>query len=107
MAEGFLPADATFLQLRVLYSALDGMTVVYHGRYFPGLESGRDEYLRVRGDPYRDLEAAGVRLVVSAARAQYRAPARYDDPIVVWTWLTHVDRVRLQFAYQVRHATTD
>jgi acyl-CoA thioester hydrolase len=47
------------------------------------------------------LEESGVRLAVIEARARYRAPARYDDPILVYTWLRAADRVRLQFAYQV------
>jgi acyl-CoA thioester hydrolase len=107
MAEGSVPADATPLRLRVLYSDLDGMAIVYHGRYFPWFENGRDEYLRARGYPYRELEASGVRLAVIEARARYRAPARYDDPILVYTWLRAADRVRLQFAYRVLHEVTN
>jgi len=104
MTEGSVPADATPLRLRVLYSDLDGMAIVYHGRYFPWLEAGRD---RGRGYPYRELEADGVRLTVIEARARDRAPARYDDPILVYTWLRAVDRVRLQFAYRVLHEITN
>lgn len=91
MAEGSLPADATPLSLRALYADLDGMAVVYHGRYFPWLESGRDEYLRVRGYSYWTLDADGGRLAAIEARAQYKAPARYDDPIIIWTWLIQAD----------------
>lgn len=101
--EANLPVEATALRLRVLYADTDGMGIVYHGRYFPWLEDGRDAYLRAHGYPYAALEADGVGLVVIDTQARFRAPARYDDQVVVYTWLRELGRVRVRFAFRVIH----
>lgn len=78
------------------------MGVVYHGKYFEYFEVGRTEWLRARGTAYRDLEARGFGLAVVEAAARYRAPARYDDVVVVRTRCTSLGRASVEFAYEVR-----
>lgn len=104
--EPTLPADAVAIRFRVLYADTDGMGIVYHGRYYPMLEAGRDEYLRARGYSYRELEADGVGLAVIDTQARFRAPARYDDPVLLYTWLRELERVRVRFAFRVTHETS-
>jgi acyl-CoA thioester hydrolase len=100
-----LPADATPLDFRVRYAETDAMGIVHHSRYFPWFEMGRTEYMRERGFTYRELENLGVQLAVIEATCRYRAPARYDDPIRLYTWLAEFSRVRVRFGYAAYHAT--
>src|SRR2546422_2244726 len=65
--------------VRVNYSETDQMGVAYHARYLVWLDIARTEHLRDRGASYRELEAAGLRLVVSEAAIRYRQPAKFDD----------------------------
>ena len=51
--------------VRVNYSETDQMGVAYHARYLVWLDVARTEHLRRCGASYRELEAAGLRLVVS------------------------------------------
>ena len=51
--------------VRVNYSETDQMGVVYHARYLVWFDIARTEHLRLSGASYRDLEAEGLRLVVS------------------------------------------
>ncbi len=62
------------------------MGVVYHANYLVWFEVGRVELMRERGLNYRELEAEeGCRIVVVEVTARYKAPARYDDELIVQT----------------------
>lgn len=62
--------------------------------------------LRASGITYRELEDAGVFLVVSEASCSYRAPADYDDLLTIRTWVERSGGASLQHGYEViRDAT--
>jgi acyl-CoA thioester hydrolase len=98
------PSEVTTTFHRVDYSETDQMGVVYHARYLVWLDVARTEHLRRSGSSYRDLEQAGLRLMVSEAHLRYRRAARYDDPIRVRTWVREVASRRIDFGYAVEHA---
>ncbi len=89
---------------RVNYSETDQMGVVYHARYLVWLDIARTEYLRRTGMSYRELEALGLRLMVSEATLRYRRAARYDDPVRIRTWVRECASRRVTFGYAVEHA---
>jgi len=74
-------------QIRVRYAETDQMGVVYHGNYFPFLESGRVEAIRSLGMSYADLEKIGIQMPVVEIQCKYLRPARYDDLLLVLTSL--------------------
>src|SRR5690348_7753001 len=78
-------------RLRVRYAETDQMGVVYHANYFVWFEVGRVEMLRQLGFSYRDMEANDrCCIAVVDARCRYKAPARYDDELIVRTYLKNV-----------------
>ena len=92
--------------LRVIYGDTDQMGFVYYANYLRFFESGRNEYLRAKGVPYRDVEAdLGVRLPVVEAHVHYKQPARYDDLLVVETVLAQVRRASARFEYVLRRGS--
>jgi acyl-CoA thioester hydrolase len=89
--------------IRVIYGDTDQMGFVYYANYLRFFEAGRNEYLRAKGAPYREIEAElRVRLPVVEAHVQYKQPARYDDLLVVETVLAQVRRASARFEYVVR-----
>ena len=86
---------------RVNYSETDQMGVVYHSRYLVWLDIARTEHLRLAGMSYRELEEAGLRLVVSEISVRYRQPARYDDLVRVRCWVRECVPRRVVFGYAV------
>ena len=74
-------------QIRVRYAETDQMGVVYHGNYFPFLESGRVEAIRSLGMSYADLEKIGIQMPVVEIQCKYLRPARYADLLRVQTSL--------------------
>ncbi len=88
-------------RMRVRYTECDPMGVAHHSSYVTWLEIGRTELLRDSGLTYAQMEAGGVLLVVTKIEVAYKAPARYDDPIVVLTNVTGGKRARLDHEYEV------
>jgi len=96
--------DVSELLVRVNYSEVDQMGVVYHARYIVWLDMARTEHLRARGSSYRDLESRGYRLVVGELTVRYRQPARYDDLIRVRSWVGELASRRVTFEYAIERA---
>jgi len=89
-------------RLRVRYVETDQMGVVYHSNYFIWLEVGRVEFLRQLGFTYRDMERDdGCYIAVVDARCRYKAPARYDDQILVRTFIENLRASLIHFGYEV------
>jgi acyl-CoA thioester hydrolase len=87
--------------VRVRYGEVDRMGVVYHANYLAYVEQGRTEMLRSLGRAYRDVEEAGVLLVVVDVGLQFRRPAGYDDLLRVRTRLVDASGVRIRFEYEI------
>jgi acyl-CoA thioester hydrolase len=71
------------------------------------MEVGRSDFCRERGFSYRDLEREEQAfLTVAEATCRYRAPARYDDEILVETELARIRSRVVEFAYRIKCGTT-
>ncbi len=88
---------------RIIYGDTDNMGVVYYANYLRLFEMGRNEYMRTRGFPYRDIEARGMTLPVTEARCRYLRPARYDDLVTVETRVVRARGARVVFDYALRN----
>ena len=88
-------------RVRVRYAETDQMGVVYHSNYFIWFEVGRVELLRQLGFSYREIEREdGCFIAVVDARCRYKAPAHYDDQIVIRTRLKNVRESLVHFGYE-------
>lgn len=99
------PPTVNETRLRVRYAETDQMGVVYHSNHFIWFEVGRVELLRQLGFSYKDMESAdGCFIAVVDARCRYKAPARYDDEIIVRTFLKNVRESVIHFGYELVRA---
>ena len=93
--------------VRVRYAETDQMGVVYHANYLVWFEVGRVELMRQRGMDYKRLEIdEGCWIAVVEATARYKAPARYDDVILIDCWPVLLRGNVLKFAYRVLRASS-
>lgn len=89
-------------QVRVRYSETDQMGVVYYGRYAEYCEIGRTGWIRALGLPYAQMEKEwGVLLPVRSFQITYHAPARYDDLLTIYTWITEKPTSRITFGHAI------
>lgn len=90
------------VRLRVRYAETDQMGVVYYSNYLIWFEIGRVELLRQLGFDYKTMEIEDDCFIpVVEANCRYKAPARYDDELVIETRVTGVRGAVLKFRYRV------
>lgn len=90
--------------IRVRYSDVDRMGLLYHVNYLEYFEVARADWIRSFWRPYKEIEDGGLALVVMEAHISYLSPARYDDELSVSAELSRWGRSRLAFDYRiVRH----
>jgi acyl-CoA thioester hydrolase len=94
------------ITFRVRYPEVDPMGVVHHSRFFQYFEMGRVELLRANRISYAQLEMAGVLFVIVKAECKYKAPARYDDELTLWTKVKKQTHVRVDHEYQLKRGST-
>ena len=93
-------------RIRVRYAETDQMGIVYHSNHFVWFEIGRVELLRQLGFSYREMESDDrCFIAVVDARCRYRAPARYDDEVIVRTHLKNVRESVIHFGYELVRAS--
>jgi acyl-CoA thioester hydrolase len=85
------------LNIRVRYPEADPMGRLHHSVFLVYFEMGRTELLRERGVTYRDMETSGRFIAIADVHVRYRAAARYDDEVVVETWVEGVRGARIIF----------
>ncbi|KPJ57399.1 MAG: thioesterase [Planctomycetes bacterium DG_58] len=88
-------------EVRVRYAETDRMGVLHHSRIFVLLELARTEMLRRHGMTYRQMEDEGWFLVIVKASCDFKAPAHYDDVLLIETTITRVTQTRIDHAYRV------
>jgi acyl-CoA thioester hydrolase len=92
-------------RIRVRYAETDQMGVVYHANYLVWMEVGRVEYWRAAGLRYRDMEQEdGILLVVAEVTCRYRAPAFYDDEVIIRTSIAESNARMIRFSYELVEA---
>lgn len=90
------------VRLRVRYAETDQMGVVYHSNFLIWMEIGRVEFMRDQGFDYKRMEAEDdCHLPVVEVRCRYKAPAHYDDAVVVRTELRKLRGSLVHFAYEI------
>jgi acyl-CoA thioester hydrolase len=95
-------------RIRVRYAETDQMGVVYHANYLVWMEVGRVELCKVCGLDYKRMEEEdGIFLAVAEVRCRYASPARFDEEVIIRTWLAEAHPRMVRFAYEMRLAADD
>jgi len=96
---------ATESRLRVRYAETDQMGVVYYANHYVWMEVGRVDLCKARGFNYRDMEQEdGIFMAVAESGCRYRAPAHFDDEVIVKTWIEEANPRTVTIHYEMRLA---
>lgn len=88
-------------RVRVLYDDTDAGGVVYNANYLRYFEIGRTELMREWVCSYREIEELGFVLPVTESWSRYKAPAFYDDLLLIESWVEEVTPLKCIFHYRV------
>ena len=92
-------------RIRVRYAETDQMGVVYYANYLVWMEVGRVELCKACGFNYRDMERDdGVLMAVAEANCRYSSAARFDDEVVIRTWIEDANPRIIKFGYEMTAA---
>lgn len=94
-------------RVRVLYGDTDAGGVVYNATYLRYFEQGRGEFMRECALPYKLLEERGYILPLVESYLRYKAPARYDDLLVIETCLAELTPYSCRFHCRIKNAEDD
>jgi acyl-CoA thioester hydrolase len=92
----------SLIPMRVRFFETDLMGIVHHASYLLYFEMARVEWLRRRGVAYAAWAERGLHLPVVDAQIKYRAPARFDDELLVETTLGEMRAASIRFEYRIR-----
>lgn len=92
-------------RLRVRYAETDQMGVVHHASYLVYFEESRTSLMRDRGCSYAELERQGWALPVRRVQLRYRAPAFYEEELLVRTRVGRVGNASITFESEVVRAS--
>jgi acyl-CoA thioester hydrolase len=88
-------------EVKVRFAETDAQGIAHHAVYLVWFEVARIEYLaRFRGG-YPELQAEGVEALTLDASVSFRAPARFDDRLVISARCSDVRGARFRFDYRV------
>lgn len=91
----------------VRYAETDQMGIVHHSNYAVWFEAGRTDFLKNAGFSNTSIEAKGILLPLYEMSCKFKAPAKYEDEIIVITALKSISCARISFSYQIINAESN
>jgi len=88
-------------EYRVIYGDTDAGGIVYNANYLRFFEIGRTEMMREYVCTYKKVADQGLILPVIESYLRYKAPAFYDDLLIIETKLTEIKKVSCTFTYKI------
>ena len=87
-------------QKKVYYKDVDKMGIVYYSRYLEYFEESRTELLSSLGLKVSDIEKLGIILPVISCHCEFKKGARFEDIILVRSWIEERPRSTLKISYE-------
>jgi acyl-CoA thioester hydrolase len=76
--------------LRVRYAECDVQGVVFNAHYLAYLDTSMTELWRAAFGSYQAMLDGGIDMVLAEARLRFKAPARFDDELVLDAAISHL-----------------
>ncbi|UWQ57513.1 tol-pal system-associated acyl-CoA thioesterase [Leisingera caerulea] len=87
--------------VRVYYEDTDMGGIVYHANYLRFIERARSDWVRGIGVDQNAMRESGLIYVVRRIEADYLAPAKFDEELLVTTSMQNVTPARMVLSQEV------
>jgi acyl-CoA thioester hydrolase len=94
------------LPLRVRYHECDGQGIVFNAHYLAYVDMCSFEAEKALFGSHEKFRAHGTDVVVAEANLKFRAPARFDEELVVAQYLKHLGTTSLVFDFTIHRGET-
>jgi acyl-CoA thioester hydrolase len=102
-------ADMDFVEteVNVRYAETDKMGIVYYANYLVWFEVGRVAWCKAKGFHYDEMESEGkLYLIVADANCRYKAPAHFEEDVLIRTGLAKATDRTVHYWYEIRNKST-
>lgn len=91
-----------YIEKNIYYHDTDCGGVVYYANYLKYMEEARTEFCKHNGVDMKKLMEEGTLFVIVNVNISYKAPARYQDMIRVYTSLEKISRSSVNFIQTIK-----
>jgi acyl-CoA thioester hydrolase len=91
--------------IRVRFSEVDSMGVVWHGQYIKYFEDGREDFGNRFNLNYLDFHKLGVLIPIVKIVCDYKRPLVYGDTALVETRFVDCEAAKIQYDYIIYNNT--
>ena len=91
---------------KVFYADTDAYGIAWHGSYVRWLEAGRCLWCDQMGYPLTVLDAQDIVLPVVNINIRYKSSAKFNDEIIIETWLDKYSKVSASFKQIIKSKET-
>ena len=96
-----------FHPTKVYYKDIDKMGIVYYSRYFEYFEESRTELFASIGLQITNIEQEGITLPVISCHCDFKKGAKFEDDLLIRSWLNERPRSTLKISYMVNLKKTN
>ncbi|NCC09485.1 MAG: acyl-CoA thioesterase [Bacteroidia bacterium] len=91
--------------LKVRFSEIDSMQIVWHGEYVRYFEDGREAFGLQYGLDYMSMYAQGYMVPIVDLTCQFKHPLSFNEEAVVETRFIHSEAAKIEFEYTIYRAS--
>jgi len=94
------------IEVKIRFSEVDSMGIVWHGAYAKYFEDVREAFGRTYGLGYLFIHSNGFYAPLVDLSFQYKKPLKYDDVMLVKITYIPTEAAKIIFEYDIRNAET-
>jgi acyl-CoA thioester hydrolase len=94
-------------EIRIRFSEVDSMGVVWHGNYIRYFEDGRESFGNKYGINYLDFYRENVVIPLVKVSCDYKKPLVYGDTAIIETRFVNCEAAKLQYDYTIFRNNTN
>ena len=87
--------------LRVRFADTDMQGIVFNGNYLTYYDVAWTEYFRAAGLTWQDLIGLGADTVLARTQMEFKAPARFDQILEIYTRVSKIGNTSLTFEFEI------
>ena len=91
--------------VRVRFSEIDSMHIVWHGEYVRYFEDGRESFGKHYGLGYMDIYGEGYMVPIVDLNCQFKQPLSFGEEVIIETQYISCEAAKIQFEYVLYRAT--
>lgn len=91
--------------MRVRFSEIDSMQIVWHGEYVRYFEDGRESFGKHYGLEYMGIYREGYMVPIVDLTCQFKQPLSFGEEAVIETRYIACDAAKIKFEYTIYRAT--